>query len=170
MAIRTKIIIFRDMIRNINYKGQVSSWDLAKYDFTRVKAPYQIIIPIENVGKLLLFPSGKCRVMGLKQPITEDIEFPFKIYDLKIQSLTVSYTAGNKINLLKLAYRMPQSERVYEPELFPALRMTKFNPACVNVFSSGKIVILGLKVLAYQSFLKSIDRELQVYIDKEILI
>ena len=38
---------------------------------------------------------------------------------------------------------------IYEPELFPALRLTTFDPLCVNVFMSGKCVILGLKHLNY---------------------
>ena len=132
------------MIRNINYKGHVSHDDLIKLTFTKVKLPYQLIIPIDNVGKLLLFPSGKCRLMGLKKPLSEDMQLPFKIYNLEIQSVTVTYNVGHEINLLKLAKQMPFKERMFEPELFSALRMTKFNPICVNVFSTGKVVILGL--------------------------
>ena len=85
---------------------------------------------------------------------------------MEIQSLTVTYNVGFEINILELARRMPPRERMYEPELFPALRLTKFNPVCVNVFSSGKIVILGLRELAYQNILNSIDQELRVYIPK----
>ena len=151
------------MIRNINYKARVSHDDLVKLNFTKVRPPYQLTIPIDNVGKLLLFPSGKCRLMGLKKPFSEDLQLPLKISNMEIQSITVTYNVGHRINLLKLAQLMSYSERMYEPELFPALRMTKFNPICVNVFSTGKVVILGLKSLSYQSFLKSIDQELQLY-------
>ena len=156
------------MIRNINYKGYVSQDELSKFTFTRLKAPYQLIIPVPNVGKLLLFPSGKCRLMGLKHPFSKDIQLPLKIYNMEIQSLTVTYNVGFEINILELARRMPPREHMYEPELFPALRLTKFNPVCVNVFSSGKIVILGLRELAYQNILNSIDQELRVYIPKSI--
>jgi Transcription factor TFIID (or TATA-binding protein, TBP) len=151
------------MIRNINYKGCVSHDELAKFNFTKVKPPYQIVIPIDNGGKMLLFPSGKCRLMGLNQPFSEDIQLPLKIHNVEIQSVTVTCHIGNQINLLKLARQMPHKERIYEPELFPALRMTKFNPICVNVFSTGKVVILGLKSLSYQNLLDLIVQDLQVY-------
>ena len=142
--------------------------EFSKITFTRLKAPYQLIIPVQNVGKLLLFLSGKCRLMGLKHPFSKDIQLPLKIYNMEIQSLTVTYNVGFKINILELARRMPPREHMYEPELFPALRLTKFNPVCVNVFSSGKIVILGLRELAYQNILNSFDQELREYIPKSI--
>jgi TATA-box binding protein (TBP) (component of TFIID and TFIIIB) len=144
--------------------------DLIKFNFTKVKAPYQIVIPIENIGKLVLFPNGKCRLMGLKHPINDKIHIPFKLFDLQIQSITVTHNVGYQINLLKLARYMPYRDRVYEPELFPALRLTRFNPICVNVFSNGKIVILGLKQFTYQSFLRSVDDELRVYKERCVAI
>ena len=45
----------------------------------------------------------------------------------------------------------------YEPELFPALRLTEFNPLCVNVFHMGKIVILGIKTLDYEHVVDTIS-------------
>ena len=101
--------------------------------------------------------------MGLKKPISEDIQLPLKIDNLEIQSITITHNVGHQINLLKLAQLMPCTDYTYEPELFPALRMTKFNPVCVNVFATGKIVILGLKSLSYQGFLKAIDQDLRLY-------
>ena len=97
------------MIRNINYKGHMANSDLVKFNFTRVKAPYQIVIQIENIGKLVLFPNGKCRLMGLKYPITADNSnhIPFKLFDLQIQSLTITHNVGYNINLLKLTRNMP---------------------------------------------------------------
>jgi len=108
--------------------------------------------------------------MGLKQPFSKNIQLPLKIYDMEIQSITVTYNVGFQINILALACQMPPRERMYEPELFPALRMNKFNPVCVNVFSSGKIVILGLKDLAYQNILNAIDQELRVYIPQSMIL
>ena len=160
------------MIRNINYKAHLANSDLVKFKFTRVKAPYQIVIEIEKIGKLVLFPNGKCRLMGLKHPITADNSnhIPFKLFALKIQSLTVTHNVGYNINLFKLARNMPYRDPMYESELFPALRLTKFNPICANVFSNGKIVILGLKQLIYQGFLWSVEEELLVYKDRCISI
>ena len=34
---------------------------------------------------------------------------------------------------------------VYEPELFPALRIREYNPASVNVFTTGKVIVCGLR-------------------------
>ena len=45
---------------------------------------------------------------------------------------------------------------MFEPELFPALRYIKYNPLCVNIFSSGKVVILGLKTLDFKSITSAI--------------
>ena len=36
------------MIRNINYKDHMANGDLVKFNFTRVKAPYEIVIQIEK--------------------------------------------------------------------------------------------------------------------------
>ena len=151
------------MIRNINYKGYVSQDDLVKFEFNKAKPPYQLSIPVDNVGKILLFPSGKCRLMGLKKPYSEKMHLPIKIYDIEIQSITVTFNVGHRINLLKVASQLGRRDRIYEPELFPALRLTKFNPICVNVFSTGRVVILGLKSLSYQNILKIIERDLWVY-------
>jgi len=58
------------------------------------------------------------------------------------QSYTSTSKLGYNVNLFKLA----QCEKTfYEPELFAALRMTKYNPASVNVFSTGSVVACGLK-------------------------
>ena len=154
---------FENMIRNINYKGHVSHDDLVKFSFTKDKPPYQIVLSIDNVGKLLLFPSGKCRLMGLKRPFSVNMRLPLRIHDIEIQSITLTYNFGSRINLLKVSQIMPCTDHMYEPELFPALRLTKYNPICVNVFATGKVVILGVKSLAYQSLLNSIARDLWVY-------
>ena len=159
---------FDKMIRNINYKGRVSQDDLTKFEFTKVKPPYQLVIPIDKVGKLLLFPSGKFRLMGLKKPFSEDMQLPLKVDDLEIQSITLTYNVGHPINLLKVAKQLTSKQCIYEPELFPALRMKRFDPICVNVFSTGKVVILGLKSLSYESLIKSIDRELRLYKWEEV--
>ena len=50
------------------------------------------------------------------------------------------------INLQKLAEK---TDCIYEPEIFQGLRLIKFNPLCVNIFHSGKLVITGLKTLNF---------------------
>ena len=100
-----------------------------------------------------MFPNGKCRIMGCKKPIIEKY-LPFSIKIEKIQSITVCMNLNQNINLNDMAQNVPCT---YEPELFPALRLTEFNPLCVNVFHSGKIIILGIKSLDYEELLNTIS-------------
>jgi len=72
--------------------------------------------------------------MGCKQPI-DPSTLPFNITNVSIQSITVTCDYGEPININALKKTTPNH---YEPEMFPSLRLTCFNPICVNVFSSGK--------------------------------
>lgn len=153
------------MIVNINYKGHISPSDLAKLKISPNRSPpQQKVIDFDN-GRLLVFSSGKCRLMGVRYPLESDHVLPMMINDLQIQSITVVGDLGHDINLLTLAHRIPCNQRMFEPELFPALRLTKYKPLCVNVFASGKVVVLGLRELAYQEFLSQILDELRKYIN-----
>jgi TATA-box binding protein (TBP) (component of TFIID and TFIIIB) len=101
---------------------------------------------------MIIFENGKCRIMGCKEPL--DIpNFPYPVLNIKIVSITVTGNIHKTINLHKLSKK---TKCTYEPELFPALRLLNYNPLCVNVFSTGKVVILGLKTLEYQSLVKTI--------------
>ena len=143
------------MIRNINYRGTLSSKDLAKISFPWTSPPHQRIFNVfDGSVKLIVFRSGKCRLMGLKEPLQSTHELPYVVHNLEIQSATVVMNFRSEINILRLSHALPLCERIYEPELFPALRLTKYRPMCVNVFASGKIVILGLKDLSNQERLK----------------
>jgi TATA-box binding protein (TBP) (component of TFIID and TFIIIB) len=86
--------------------------------------------------------------MGCKQPIDAS-SLPYNITNVTIQSITVTCDYGQPINLKALAVNTPS---IYEPELFPSVRLTCFNPLCVNVFHTGKIVITGLKDLDFSDF------------------
>ena len=66
--------------------------------------------------------------------------------ELCSQSYTSRAKLGYHVNLSKLA----QCEKtLYEPELFSAVRMCKYKPLSVNVFSTGSIVVCGLKEPEY---------------------
>lgn len=106
--------------------------------------------------KLIVFPSnGKCRIMGCKSPFNETRDahlIPFPLQSIQLQSVTVSFKLqGGPVILHKLsAYCYAKNIKyIYEAELFPALRLTCFNPLCVNVFGTGKCVITGIKDLCY---------------------
>lgn len=78
-----------------------------------------------------------------------------KITIKKLQSCTVSVNIDRKIHLHKLSEKL-NLDCLYEPELFCALRFVKYNPLCVNVFSSGNVVILGLKILEFKEIVQTI--------------
>lgn len=139
-------------LTNVNYKGWLSSSEMRRINFhikPYTPSPHQVIIAIKelNNAKLLVFPSGKCRLMGMKRlfDVRRGDRLPVKVNSFQLQSASAVINFGQRINLIHLAKSLPRGIFMYEPELFPALRLTIFNPLCVNVFSSGKIVILGLK-------------------------
>jgi len=139
------------MIVNINYKGVLADHaDLAniQFDFKKTPPPTQKILRFQCDDKcatMIIFPSGKCRVMGIKKPLTCYMNLPLKVEKLKIQSITITTNFHSDINLIKLAKVLPPRSFWFEPEIFPALRLLCFNPLCVNIFASGKVVIMGLK-------------------------
>jgi TATA-box binding protein (TBP) (component of TFIID and TFIIIB) len=133
---------------NINYKASVSPDQLKHLQFRR-QPPIMAIVKIPKFRcTIIVFKSGKCRIMGLKQELTQDIidkEFPLKIKLGPIQSCTFSidFQEGS-INLIRLNDSL-KHDSIYEGELFPALRLVNMSPLCVNVFQSGKCVITGAR-------------------------
>ena len=155
-------------ITNINYKGCLDKHVLDTIDFSSCKSPpFQRKFALNNGCMLLVFPSGKCRLMGFKIPITaEEIsDLPFHINNLQIQSMSLVINLQRYINLYKLARNLPRGSSMYEPELFPALRLCQFNPLCVNVFNSGKVVVLGVKELTNQNLIEQIVTTINIGIN-----
>jgi TATA-box binding protein (TBP) (component of TFIID and TFIIIB) len=149
------------MISNINYKGTAPVTEIAHLDFG-FKKPQQYI---ERCGKytLVIFKTGNCRVMGCKTALGDDEKFTFGIRIERIQSITVTADLGMTVNLYKMARSM-QNECLFEPELFTALRYEKYNPLCVNIFATGKVVILGVKDLKYRKQVKKIMKDIKTHI------
>ena len=113
-------------------------------------APVQIIIKFQYCT-FLLFSSGKCRFMGkanfdiisnLLNDIINTLDTSIITYPI-IKSQTVSFSLNRQVNLHK--QNIPHS--LYEPELFPAVSIYKFSPLHVNLFSTGKVIILGCNAL-----------------------
>ena len=67
---------------------------------------------------------------------------------------------GEKVNLYKVA-KVLKRLAMFEPEIFPALRYLKYNPLCVNIFSSGKVVILGVKQIKSHALLSEIVSDIK---------
>ena len=74
-------------------------------------------------------------------------EFCIDIPEINLQTITAVCRNPFKISLSELYDTIPSDKRHYEPELFPAMQITKFTPVHVNIFTSGCVVILGLKTL-----------------------
>jgi TATA-box binding protein (TBP) (component of TFIID and TFIIIB) len=117
--------------------------------------PKQLVIK-DPQGTLLFFSNGKLRVMGCN----DELEATFLAYkyvqlidksddfhNVFAQSSTVRVTFHKKIHLQKLVHSTLISGCLmqHEPELFPAVLIRKYKPLSVNVFSSGKIMICGVK-------------------------
>ena len=146
------------MIANINYKGKVFG-SIPNFPFS-FKKPQQYVYKC-NRFSILVFKNGTCRIMGCKQKLFENIieiendDLSFRVQILQIQSLTIILDLKQNVHLYKLA-NILKHECVFEPELFPALRCNIFNPICVNIFSSGKIVILGIRTLEFKETVNNI--------------
>lgn len=121
--------------------------------------------------RLIIFRNFKCRLMKCKTfnefKVGEKIRlrcsidnchsFTCKMKILSLMSGSVSYHFDEKINLFKLSnFLFSTGKKVwYEPEIFQALRISHFNPLCVNIFQSGACVILGIK--KFENIQKIID-------------
>ena len=152
------------MLVNINYRCTLNRETVQNMRFPTGK-PSQILDRLSKCT-MVIFRSGKCRIMGCRKPLNiEDI--PYEINNLKIQSITVTANLNMKINLLHLKIKLGPL-CVYEPELFTALRYTKYSPKCVNVFSSGKVVILGLQSLLYENTVAIILNDIKNVLKFEI--
>lgn len=126
------------------------------------KLPLQIIIRFEK-GTLLLFSGGQFRFMGkISHNFTIDIikHINYIYSDVIMPPYLVSQTVVFKVldeccplNLHHIASIFKDDKYVrFENELFPALSLYYWKPVHVNVFSTGKVVVLGkdaVKLLSY---------------------
>lgn len=122
-----------------------------------VRKPHQIVIRF-NSCTFLLFSSGTCRIMG-KASINiadanlnyiVDLLHTFIILPLSCVTQTVVFKLNvAHINLHKAVNIIPNS--MFEAELFPSLVLNHFKPLHVNVFATGKVVVLGKNALCMKS-------------------
>jgi TATA-box binding protein (TBP) (component of TFIID and TFIIIB) len=155
------------MLANINYRGIVSH-GLEHLKF-RMSSPQMAIVKCDladDVGQVTIvtFKSGRCRLMGCRKRLNvHSVEISIndddgdaannrkalKIEILSIMSATATSFLENMVTLKSLGDFCFRNgiTFIYEPEIFPALRLTSFNPLCVNVFGSGRCVILGIRNL-----------------------
>jgi TATA-box binding protein (TBP) (component of TFIID and TFIIIB) len=120
-----------------------------------VGRPTQLKIKCSNNIVCLLFSKGAIRIMGKGINLCDATSILFtEILPLftnarpmlEVQTMTfVGYT-GFEVNLKKFANDFDNElQTFYNFEIFSALRINKFKPISVNLFSSGKIVLCGGK-------------------------
>jgi TATA-box binding protein (TBP) (component of TFIID and TFIIIB) len=120
--------------------------------------PSQLIVKDEE-GTLIFFANGKYRVMGC----VDELQATCLLYkyaalidksdndfeSVFCQSSTVRVLFHQKINLIKLAQIVHNDTMSpiahFEREIFPAVLIRKYKPLSVNVFSTGKIMICGVR-------------------------
>ena len=160
--------MYQHGIVNINYKARVRNVDILKKIPFRASKPFQFTYKTKTGYTVIIFPNGTARIMGCKEHPSDLKEFfPFDMVIERVQSATIIIQIENaNINLVAMAQRIVSCgyKCQLEQELFPALRYTSWNPLCVNVFASGKIVILGLKVLNYVNIIKRLMCELYQFL------
>ncbi|WGM90148.1 MAG: hypothetical protein NUK63_03270 [Candidatus Bathyarchaeum tardum] len=113
----------------------------------------------EMQGKVSIFSSGKMISVGTKtreesfRELEEAKDFLVKSgfitevsIEPKIRNLVISVDFGKTINLEDLVYVY---QIIYEPEQFPGgiLRLSEPFKASVLIFSTGKVIITGLKAM-----------------------
>src|SRR5271154_6972869 len=143
-----------DLVCNANYRADLKhSVDLCKLykkipNSTLHRKPHQLVVK-DSLGTVLFFASGKIRVMGC----IDELEAAFLVYTytaligefppIMLQSYTSNSHLGFRVSLYKIAADV--KDAVYEPELFPAVRIGEYNPVSVNVFTTGKVIVCGLR-------------------------
>ena len=149
----------RVVVTNVNYRGSLNetiNLHEMKLCFPTAVArlcfhPFQLIIKDEKCT-LLFFTSGNYRVMGFKTD--DEWEASLVVYKytksinknhvpiLTLQSMTVKSKFDKPVDLNKLSTLIKSQ---LELQLLPVLTITHFKPITVNVFSTGSIIICGVK-------------------------
>jgi TATA-box binding protein (TBP) (component of TFIID and TFIIIB) len=112
--------------------------------------PCQLVVK-DQAGVIIFFNNGKLRIMGCKDDFDATllaykytaIVSPYETPEIFLQSMTVKVSTGRRLHLLNLQKLI--SPAVLELEIFPALLIQKFKPVSVNIFSSGNIILCGIK-------------------------
>jgi transcription initiation factor TFIID TATA-box-binding protein len=127
-------------------------------EFNMNKFPGVCIRILHPKCTILLFKNGKMILTGLKNSKDGDVIVKKVIErfnhvgielmeppELKIVNIVVSLNLQHHINLDKATLILLHS--IYEPEVFPGLiyRAVEPNPCAFLIFSSGKVILAGLK-------------------------
>ena len=114
------------------------------------KQPEQLVIKFNDGSTMLMFKTGKFRIMGKVDELSAHcnvllVTSLLHAYpEVQLQTMTVVYAYPYRILLDKLSLLIKCH---YDLENFPAVQITKYKPIHVNVFASGKVIICGIKDL-----------------------
>ena len=134
-------------IVNRVYAGTVKNLDFAdSLHHTGRNRPKMLVFKLE-FGTLLLFPTMKFRLMGVKcEDAHEKMkEIGIPIVSFRLQTLSISGNVGKSLNLDTLSRHLPSRgfKVVCERELFSSL-LVKTRHGTINLFTSGKCIFLGV--------------------------
>ena len=115
----------------------------------QTKQPEQLLIKFASGNTMIIFKTGSFRMMGKD----DSLESHYNIYEIIAQfsgdvpevftqTMTVCHNFAHKINLVELS---KESLTTYTAEHFPAVQIRVFHPIHINIFSSGKVTLTGVK-------------------------
>jgi TATA-box binding protein (TBP) (component of TFIID and TFIIIB) len=84
------------------------------------------------------------RIMGRAAAAASPLSTPFPFEITSVMTFSASSQLREPIHLRDFSVYFSKIVQ-YEPELFPAVRLVCFNPVCVNLFSTAKVTMLGLR-------------------------
>lgn len=124
----------------------------AKYNASRFSAArVHFDAPIKTT--LLVFKNGRVVCTGTKSIDNAKVALQHfcklagdnvQVDNIRIKNVVASYDLGHMVDV-NMFYNNNRSSCVYEPELFPALKLKIFTPTSlvVLIFHSGKIILTG---------------------------
>jgi len=111
--------------------------------------PRMIRIRYKNKFTILIFNNGKIRVMGncnewtieeLNNIISSLLYRPINLVHI---SDTVVFSMLTNVNLYNFSKLNSNCKLLHEAELFPAISLLEWRPTFVNLFYTGKVIVLG---------------------------
>ena len=104
-------------------------------DFKLYTVPKMYVLK-QKYYTIIAYPNGKCRIMG-KEANIDNVKKHFpEVDNIQIQSRTYVYNLGRTVDISKI------KDGCYEPELFAARTIRKFN-VMINIFHTGKVIMMG---------------------------
>ena len=161
----------------ISLKVKGSSLDNAVYRLSQLKISYKHFTNYITFNKVFTFIYFKSKdgvlnhINVTKLKVKSDISsavnilkhlFQLTVVKIKVDNIIATYDTTKSIDLIKLIENRAFKLTKYNPEQFPGL-FVKYPQGTVIVFHSGKLVLVGFKVL---KSLKSVLKEVCVTIMK----